>query len=91
MKPKQVIATILFVIAAGLLGWWIAAGHHPWTTTQHMVSVPATDPLFGTTVMTQKWVNEFTPGLEMIGPAVVILAGIGGWMLWASKRRARAV
>ena len=87
MKPKQILAIVLFVISAGMLGWWIAAGHHPWTTTQRMVSVPATDPLFGTTVMTQKWVNEFTPGIELIGPVVVVLAGVGLWMLFANRRR----
>ncbi|HET6400380.1 MAG TPA: hypothetical protein VFH95_03190 [Candidatus Kapabacteria bacterium] len=91
MKSKQLFAIILFVIAAGLLGWWIAAGHHPWTTTQRMVSVPATDPLFGTTVVTQKWVNQFTPGIEMIGPAVVVLAGIGSWMLWRNRKQSRAI
>jgi hypothetical protein len=87
MKSKQLFATILIIIAAGLLGWWIAAGHHPWTTTQRMVSVPATDPLFGTTVTTQQWVNEFTPGIDIIGPAVVVLAGIGLWMLIRNRKR----
>lgn len=85
MKPKQRIALLLFVIAAGLLGWWIATGHHPWTTTRHLVSVPATDPLFGTTVMTRTWVNQFTPGLDMIGPIALVLAGIGVFLLRTKK------
>ncbi len=87
MKSKQIFAIILFVIDAGLLGWWFAAGHHPWTTTQRMV--PVTDPLFGT--VTETWVKHFTPGLEMIGPAVVILAGIGIWMLWRNRKQSKAI
>ncbi len=34
-----------------------------WTTTQTMVEVKTTDELFGTTVTTQKWVDDFSPGL----------------------------
>jgi hypothetical protein len=83
MKSKQLFAIILFIIAAGLLAWWIAMGHHPFTTTKQMV--PVTDPLFGT--VTQTWVDKFTPGLEMIGPVVLVLVGIGAWMLFASRKR----
>ncbi len=90
MKPKQLLAIVFFAVAAGLLIWWIAAGHHPFTTTQTMISVPATDPLFGTTVMTRKWVNQFTPGLEMIGPVSVVLIGLGSWLLVLSNRKKKA-
>jgi hypothetical protein len=82
MKPKQIIAILLFGIAACLLGWWFVAGHQMWTTTQKMVEVK--DELFGT--VTQTWVHEFTPGLEYIGPAVGVLIGIGIWMLWRKKK-----
>ena len=83
MKLKQLFAIILFVIAAGLLGWWVAAGHHPFTTTKEMV--PTTDPLFGT--VTQTWVDKFTPGLEMIGPIALVLIVIGLWVLFAKRRK----
>jgi 4-amino-4-deoxy-L-arabinose transferase-like glycosyltransferase len=62
MKPNQFISIVLFAIAAAVLIWWFASGHHPWTTTQTMVEVKTTDELFGTTVTTQKWVDDFTPG-----------------------------
>ena len=82
MKSKQIIAIVLFALAAILLGWWFASGHQMWTTTQKMVEVK--DELFGT--VTQTWVKEFTPGLEYIGPAVAIFAGLGIWMLWSKKK-----
>jgi hypothetical protein len=63
MKSKQILAILLFVIAIGLLIWWFTAGHHSWTTTQTMIEVKSTDELFGTSVTTQKWVDDFTPGL----------------------------
>ena len=59
MKPKQIISIVLFAIAVALLIWWFANGHHPWTTTQSMIEVKTTDELFGTTVTTQKWVDDF--------------------------------
>ncbi len=82
----SLLSYLLFLVAAGLLVWWIAAGHHPWTTTQRLVSVPATDPLFGTTVMTQRWVNQLTPGIELIGPIALVFTGLGLWFLERSKR-----
>ena len=63
MKPKQIISILLFGIAIALLIWWFASGHHSWTTTQTMIEVKSTDELFGTSVTTQKWVDDFTPGL----------------------------
>jgi hypothetical protein len=83
MKSKQTIATVLFAVAAILLGWWFAAGHQMWTTTQKMIEVK--DELFGT--VTQTWVHEFTPGLEYIGPVAVVLVGVGMWLLWSVKTR----
>ena len=59
MKTKPVIAILLFIIAAGLLIWWIAMGHQMWTTTAHMVEVK--DELFGT--VSQTWEPYLTPGL----------------------------
>jgi hypothetical protein len=82
MKPKQILSIVFFAIAASLIGWWFIAGPQMWTTTQKMVEVK--DELFGT--VTQTWVKQFTPGLEYIGPAVAIFAGLGIWMLWRGKR-----
>ncbi len=87
MNTRKVIAVVLFAIAAGLLSWWYSAGHHPWTSTEHMVTVTKTDPIFGTSVQTEQWVKEFTPGLEYLGPicGVAIVAG-----LWLMIRKPKA-
>ncbi len=90
MKPKQIISIVLFAVAIGLLIWWFANGHHPWTTTQSMIEVKTTDELFGTTVTTQKWVKEFTPGLEFVGPTAAALAAIGAWLLFRGRKNARS-
>jgi hypothetical protein len=89
MKPKQIIAVILFTIAIALFIWWFACGHHPWTTTQSMIEVKTTDELFGTSVTTQKWVDDFTPGLEWTGPISAVFIGVGVWLLIAEKRKSR--
>ncbi len=86
MKAKQTIALLLFLLAAGLLGWWIAAGMHPFTTTKQMV--PVTDPLFGT--VTQTWVDKFTPGLELIGPIAAVFGIIGFFLLRSGRKKRTA-
>jgi hypothetical protein len=63
MTSRHTLSFLLIATAAGLLIWWFAIGHHFWTTTQTMVEVKTTDELFGTTVTTQKWVDDFSPGL----------------------------
>ncbi|MDP4200118.1 MAG: hypothetical protein Q8922_12145 [Bacteroidota bacterium] len=80
---KKNIAFVLFIAAAGLLIWWMASGHQMWTTTQHMIEVK--DELFGT--VTQTWEKQFTPGLELIGPAIVVLGGVGWFLLRTKKQR----
>ena len=82
------ISFLLFAIAAGLLVWWFASGHHAWTTTQSMLEVKSTDELFGTTVITQKWVDDFTPGLEWTGPIAGVLTGVRAWILIRGKKKA---
>jgi hypothetical protein len=87
VNGKKLFATILFVIAIGALVWWFAEGHHPWTSTQRMVEVKQVDELFGTTTTTQKWEPHFTPGLEVIGPACAVLAGLGVWLLISARKK----
>jgi hypothetical protein len=79
---RKVVSFALFIIAAGLLIWWFAAGHQMWTTTQHMVQVK--DELFGTT--TEQWEPRFTPGLEWIGPIAAVLIIIAGWLLYRARK-----
>jgi hypothetical protein len=83
MKPKQIIASVLFLFAAGLLVWWFVSGHQMWTTTQHMVELK--DELFGT--VTQAWETQFTPGLELIGSMVVVFGGVGWFLLRSASRQ----
>ena len=85
---KKNIANVLFVLAAGLFVWWLASGHQTWTTTQQMVDVVSKDEVFGET-HTTLWKDEFTPGLELIGPVIAIIAG-AGWFLLRSKKRVLA-
>ncbi len=91
MNTKRIISLLLFAIAASLLIWWFASGHHPWTTTQSMIEVKSTDELFGTSVTTQKWVDDFTPGLEWIGPIAGVFAGVGLWLWISAARKARDI
>ncbi len=74
---KKGIAYSLFALAAGLLIWWAAAGAHVFTMTEKLV--PIKDPLFGT--MVDHWEQSFSPGLEMIGPAILVLVIAGGWLM----------
>ncbi len=62
MNLKRILSYLFVAIAVALLVWWFAAGHHAWTATQTLVNVTTTDELFGTSVTTQKWVDNFTPG-----------------------------
>ena len=83
MKSRQIIAIVLFLIAAVILVWWLAEGHHPFTTTQRMVQVK--DELFGTT--TEKWEPHFTPGLEYFGPIIAVFTAVGIWLLVRGKKK----
>jgi len=82
-KQKRIIALLAFAGALGFLIWWAASGLHIFTTTEHLVMVK--DELFGT--MTQKWVQGFEPGLDMLGPIAGVLAVVGGVFLVLSNRK----
>ena len=87
MRTKHTISLILFIIAAGLIGWWVYSGHQMWTTTEHMIEVK--DELFGT--MSQKWVPGLTPGLEWLGPISAMLMAGGVWLSMRSHKERMVV
>jgi hypothetical protein len=82
---KRTVAIILVVAALGLLGYWYSQGHHAFTQTKVMVEEK--DELFGTT--TQKWVDDYRPGLEIIGPVSGVLLVAAGWLAWSASRQKR--
>jgi hypothetical protein len=82
----KAVAILLLAVAAGLLGWWLAAGAHIFTMTSRLVQVK--DEVFGTTV--GHWEKAYTPGLEIFGPVVVVLFAIGAWLLIKDKRARRS-
>ncbi len=77
------VALILFGTAAGLLVWWLVAGAHVFTMTSRLVQVK--DELFGTTV--DHWEKAFIPGLEVVGPTMLILISVGVWLLYRDRKR----
>lgn len=97
---KKAIAILCFLAATGLIVWWLAAGHHMWTTTKQGVDVVTKDEIFGTETHTTKWEDKLTPGLMgsgeiktpadfiMIGPEAGVLILVGGWLIVKGRRKA---
>ena len=84
-SKKKAIATAFFVIALGLIIWWAAEGAKMFTSTKTMVEEK--DELFGTSVQT--WQNNFTPGLELVGPLFAVFLIGGLWMMYSGKKDER--
>jgi hypothetical protein len=79
------VALVLYVIALGVVIYWITTGAFVFTQSQKMVT--EVDPLLRTT--SQHWVNDYHPGLDLLGPiagGLILLGSIGLWM--SRKRRA---
>jgi hypothetical protein len=76
-------AIVLYVIALGVVIYWIAAGGRIFTQSQRMVS--EVDPLLGTT--TEHWVPDYHPGLDLLGPIAGGLIVIGSAALYFGRRR----
>ena len=95
---KKVIAVLCFAVAAALIVWWLATGHHMWTTTKQGVDVVTKDEIFGTETHTTKWEEKLTPGLMgsgevksatdliLIGPEAGVLILVGGWLMMKRKK-----
>jgi hypothetical protein len=84
MRTKHTISLVLFLIAGCLLIWWATTGHQVWMSTQHQVQVR--DDLFPDAAPTVQWEQRFTPGLEFIGPAAVLLVAAGVWFSMRSHK-----
>ncbi|MEO6940030.1 MAG: hypothetical protein ABI444_07840 [Candidatus Kapaibacterium sp.] len=81
---KQKLSIVFFALALVVMGWWISAGSHIFTTTEKLVQEK--DELFGTT--TQHWEKQFTPGLTMLGPIAGVLL-IGGVLMLRTSKKTR--
>lgn len=81
-SKKRAFATGFFIVAACLAIWWAAEGAKFFTTSKTMVEEK--DELFGTTV--QRWENDFTPGLEVLGPLIAVFVVAGFWMVYSAKK-----
>jgi len=80
---KRTIALILFGFSVGLFIWWLLAGAHVFTMTSRLVQVK--DDLFGTTV--DHWEKAFIPGLDILGPAMLIVILGGVWLLYRDRKK----
>jgi hypothetical protein len=77
-------AIVLYVLAVGVLIYWFASGARIFTQSQKMVT--ETDPLLGTT--SERWVDDYHPGLDLLGPIAGGLIVLGSAGLWMAKKRA---
>lgn len=82
---KKTLATSFFVIALGLIVWWAAEGAAFFTSSEQQVKEK--DELFGTE--TVRWEENFTPGLELIGPLFGVFMIGGLWMMYSAKKDER--
>lgn len=79
---KKTIATILVILALGLVGYWAVEGANIWTKTERQV--PVEDDLFGTTTM--EWQKDFQPGLEYVGPLAFVLLVGATWLIVRARK-----
>jgi hypothetical protein len=77
------LAILLYVLALGVVIYWIASGGAIFTQSQKMVT--DTDPLLGTT--SERWVDDYHPGLDVLGPVAGGLIVLGTAGLWMSRKR----
>ncbi|HET6513282.1 MAG TPA: hypothetical protein VFH43_13900 [Candidatus Kapabacteria bacterium] len=82
---KKTIATAFFAIALGLIIWWAAEGAAFFTSSEQQIKVK--DELFGTE--TTKWEENFTPGLELVGPLFGVFMIGGLWLMYSAKKEQR--
>lgn len=82
VKAKQTAAVISFVAGLATVLYWIMSGASLWTLTKERVEVK--DELFGTTNV--EWHDTFKPGLEYIGPIVVVLLLLSIFFYMSSRR-----
>lgn len=77
-------AFILYLLAVAVMIYWIAAGGRVFTQSQKMVT--EVDPLLGTT--SEHWVDDYHPGLDLLGPIAGGLVVLGtASLLYSRKRR----
>lgn len=85
---RKTLATVLIVLALGLIGYWGISGGEIYTKQQ--VQETVVDPNDPFAAETQVWRDEFRPGLaDMIGPAVGVLLLGAAILFWSDARRRR--
>ncbi len=83
---KKTLAIVAFVLAAGVLGYWVKDGSHM-ANQFKTLKVTVEEDEFGDKVEKKEWVEEFHLGL-MDGalPAALGLAGIGAVLFFLDYR-----
>lgn len=84
------IAIVLYVLAIGVMIYWVASGAMIFTQSQRMVTKTETDPILGVSKTTEGWVDDYRPGLDLLGPIAGGLIVLGSAGLWMSRRRMAA-
>jgi hypothetical protein len=85
---KRTLAVIAFILALGLIGYWLIDGGRIYGVEQ--VQVEKVDELFGT--VTTEWKDEPHVGLlPVIGPAAGVLLLLGIWLFATGGKRSGRV
>ncbi len=84
MMKSSKAGLALFGTAIAVSIYWVIAGASIWTMTK--IPVEVKDELFGTT--STEWHSGFRPGLELMVPIVLLLIGLGIWLMRRQKRLA---
>lgn len=79
-------AGLLFVVALGVLGVWVAHGTKFATQNQERIVTKTTDE-FGDEVETISWKDNFKLGIDMAGPAAGGCIGLAGLLLFLNRRK----
>ena len=82
----KAISIVAFVLVIGVGVKWVADGAEVFTKNKKQVT--QVDPMFGTETVT--WKEGFWLGLDMAGPAMLVLLGVGGFGLYRMRQDSEA-
>lgn len=78
----KMISVFVFVLVIGLGVRWVMDGSQVFTKNKQQVITQ--DPLFGTETVT--WEEGFWLGLDIAGPAALVLLGVGAFGIYRARR-----